>query len=118
MNANSLQGDNRRGEDKWGGGGMGGLTQNNRWNSFDNLLNSQNEPDPDIYIAKHDYTTDQPGQLSIRKGEKLKISRKSENGDWCEGTNIQGEIGWVPASYIAKVSVLPKRVCVGGGRNI
>ena len=101
MNANSLQGDNRREEDKLGGGGMGGLTQNKR------LLNSQNEPDPDIYIAKHDYTTDQPGQLSIRKGEKLKISRKSENGDWCEGTNIQGEIGWVPASYIAKVSVLP-----------
>ncbi len=111
---NSSAGDNRggggRGDDKWPGGGGGGqLTQNQRWNSFDNLLNTQNDPtDPDIYIAKHDYSTDQPGQLSIRKGEKLKISRKSENGDWCEGTNSTGEIGWVPASYIAKVNSLEK----------
>ena len=97
----------KRQEERWGGNSS--LSQNNRWNSFDNLLTSQSESaDPNIYIAKHDYTTDQPGQLSIRKGEKLKISRKSENGDWCEGTNVQGDIGWVPASYIAKVNSLEK----------
>ena len=103
---NSSQGGGGRGDDKWG---SNSLSQNNRWNSFDNLLNTQNDQaDSDIYIAKHDYSTDQPGQLCIRKGEKLKISRKSENGDWCEGTNIHGEIGWVPASYIAKVNSLEK----------
>ena len=95
------------------GGGAGGwmtpgLSQNNRWNSFDNLLAQSDSPDPDIYVVKHDYITDQPGQLSIKKGERLKISRKSENGDWCEGTNIHEQIGWVPASYIAKVNSLEK----------
>ncbi len=107
---------NTQSEDSRGGGGgrsnpssNPALNQNNRWNSFDNLLNPHvKDPDPDIYVAKHDYRTDQPGQLSIKKGEKLKISRKSENGDWCEGTNSQNEIGWVPASYIAKLSSLEK----------
>ena len=36
------------------------------------------------------------------------MSRKSENGDWCEATSAQGEIGWVPTSYIAKVDSLEK----------
>ena len=105
-------------DDRGGGGGGGGgggwsgsgpgLTQNNRWNSFDNLLAKSDPPDTDIYVVKHDYITDQPGQLSIKKGERLKISRKCENGDWCEGTGVQGDIGWVPASYIAKVNSLEK----------
>ena len=84
-----------------------GLSQNDRWNSFENLLNPL-EGDPDLYIVKHDYHTDQAGQLSIIKGDRLKISRRSENGDWCEGTNCLGEIGWVPASYIAKLDSLEK----------
>ena len=84
-----------------------GLSQNDRWNSFENLLNPLDE-DPDLYIVKHDYSTDQAGQLSIKKGDRLKISRTSENGDWCEGTNCLGEIGWVPASYITKLDSLEK----------
>ncbi len=98
-----------------GGGGSGigisslggGSLLNNRWNSFENLL-EHDANDPDLYIVKHDYSTDQAGQLSIKKGDKLKISRKSENGDWAEATNVQGDIGWVPASYIAKVDSLEK----------
>ena len=38
------------------------------------------ESDPDLYIAKHDYITSQQGQLSIRKGDQLKITRSSETG--------------------------------------
>ena len=88
-------------------GNLGGSLLNNRWNSFENLL-GPDASDPDLYIVKHDYHTDQAGQLSIRKGDKLKISRKSENGDWAEATSPQGDIGWVPASYIAKVDSLEK----------
>ena len=66
------------------------------------------EDDPNLYIVKHDYITNQPGQLSIKKGEKLKVSRESENGDWCEATNVLSDIGWVPTSYIAKVDSLEK----------
>ena len=102
-------------DDRGGGGGGGGgsgsgpgLTQNNRWTSFDKLSAQSDPPDTDIYVVKHDYITNRPGQLSIKKGERLKISRKSENGDWCEGTGVQGDIGWVPASYIAKVNSLEK----------
>ena len=43
-------------------------------------------------------------------GEKL----ESEKGDWYEETCIQEEIGWVPVSYIAKVSVLARRGGEGG----
>lgn len=84
------------------------LASSNRWGSLENLLNAGEEEDPDLYIAKHSYNTDQPGQLLIKKGDKLKVSRKSENGDWCEATNVHGEIGWVPTSYIAKVDSLEK----------
>ena len=38
----------------------------------------------------------------------MKVSRKSENGDWCEATSVKGDIGWVPTSYIAKVDSLEK----------
>ena len=85
-----------------------GFLQSNKWQSLENLFTNAQEEDPDVYIVKHDYTTNQPGQLDIKKGDKLKISRKSENGDWCEATNRQGEIGWVPTSYIAKVDSLEK----------
>ena len=86
------------------------ISHSNRWGSLENLLTAGGleEDDPDLYIAKHSYTTDQAGQLSIKKGDKLKVSRKSENGDWCEATNVKGEIGWVPTSYIAKVDSLEK----------
>jgi hypothetical protein len=86
------------------------ITHSNRWGSLENLLTAGGgeEDDPDLYIAKHSYTTDQAGQLSIKKGDKLKVSRKSENSDWCEATNVRGEIGWVPTSYIAKVDSLEK----------
>ena len=86
------------------------ITHSNRWGSLENLLTAGGgeEDDPDLYIAKHSYTTDQAGQLSIKKGDKLKVSRKSENSDWCEATSVRGEIGWVPTSYIAKVDSLEK----------
>ena len=60
------------------------------------------EDDSELYIVKHNYTTDKAGQLSIKKGEKLKVLQKSENGDWCQVTNVKGEAGWTPTAYIAK----------------
>lgn len=86
------------------------ITHSNKWGSLENLLTAGagEDNDPDVYITKHSYNTDQPGQLSIKKGDKLKVSRKSENSDWCEATTERGEIGWVPTSYIAKVDSLEK----------
>ena len=83
------------------------LTPEKKWQSLENLTDPL-DADPDLYIAKHDYITDQPGQLGVRKGDQLKVSRHSENGDWVEGTNNKGVVGWLPASYIAQVDSLEK----------
>jgi abelson tyrosine-protein kinase 1 len=64
------------------------------------------DDETDLYVVKHDYLTDQRGQLSIRKGDKIKVTRR--NDDWVEATNKAGEMGWVPASYIAKLDSLEK----------
>lgn len=85
------------------------LQQSQKWPSLENILHPTENEDPDLYVVKHDYNNpDSAGQLSIRKGDKLKVTRKSDNGDWCEATNVLGEIGWVPTSYIAKVDSLEK----------
>ena len=95
---------------------------------FENLTDV--DSDPDLYIAKHDYITSQQGQLSIRKGDQLKITCRSDTGDWVEGTNRNGDTGWLPASYIVKLDSLEKHswffgnitraeaeLCLGSGIN-
>ena len=86
---------------------LASLTPEKKWQSLENLTDPL-DADPDLYIAKHDYITDQPGQLGVRKGDQLKVTRHSENGDWVEGTNNKGVVGWLPASYIAQVDSLEK----------
>ena len=82
------------------------LTPDRRWHSFENLTDIEN--DPHLYVAKHNYITSQQGQLSIRKGDQLKITRSSDTGAWVEGTNRNCDTGWLPASYIVKVDSLEK----------
>lgn len=84
------------------------LTPDRRWQSLENITENEDDSDPNLYVAKHDFITNQQGQLSIRKGDKLKITRSSGTGDWLEGTNASGETGWLPASYIAKIDSLEK----------
>ena len=108
VGSNATKGNHSLSRGGAGGWMTPGLSQNSRSGSYDNLLTQSDSPDQDIYVVVHDYITDQPGQLSIKRGEQLKISRMSEDGDWCEGINIHEQIGWVPASYIAKVNSLEK----------
>ena len=85
------------------------LQQGQKWPSLENLLHPIEDEDPYNYVVKHDYSNpNAAGQLVIQKGDKLKVTRKSENGDWCEATNVFGDVGWVPTSYIAKVDSLEK----------
>ncbi len=87
----SLQGDHHaRGDDS---------TQHSQLNSFDNITVTY-QPDLDIYIAKRDYSADQPGQLSIHKGEKILILHKSKNE--FKAINTSAKIGYVPRAYIIK----------------
>ena len=59
-----------------------------------------------LYTAKHNFTADQPGQLSIEKGEELHVSSRNEEVGWYKVVNSKGEIGLVPMSSISMVSNL------------
>ena len=58
------------------------------------------------YIAEHNFTADQPGQLSIEKAEELKISSRDEEAGWYKVVNSKGETGLVPMSSISVISNL------------
>ena len=59
-----------------------------------------------LYTVEHDFTADQPGQLSIKKGEELNIYSRNEKVDWYKVVNSKGEVGLVPMSSISMVSNL------------
>ena len=58
------------------------------------------------FIAEHNFTADQPGQLSIEKAEELKISSRNEEAGWYKVVNSKGETGLVPMSSISIISNL------------
>ena len=58
------------------------------------------------FIAEHNFTADQPGQLSIEKGEELKISSRNEEAGWYKVVNSKGETGLVPMSSISVINNL------------
>jgi len=58
--------------------------------------------DPDMFIAKYDFTPIGPGQLTLNRGDRVFVMGKNKVGDWCKGKTDSGDIGWVPTSYIAK----------------
>lgn len=85
------------------------LTPDRKWQSLENLTEGDPDADdPNLYVVKHDYVTSQNGQLSIRKGDKIRVTPGRGTGDWVEGTNATGQTGWLPASYIAKIDSLEK----------
>lgn len=45
------------------------------------------------------------GELSIKEGEILTVSRQDVGEGWWEGTNSQGQAGLFPAAYV-EVSLL------------
>ena len=58
------------------------------------------------FIAEHIFTANQPGQLSIEKGQELKISSRNEEAGWYKVVNSKGETGLVPMSSISVISNL------------
>ena len=58
------------------------------------------------FIAKHNFTSDQSGQLSIEMGEELKLSSSNEEAGWYKVVNSKGETGLVPMSSISVISNL------------
>ncbi|KAL5012543.1 hypothetical protein ScPMuIL_011094 [Solemya velum] len=79
-----------------------------KWMSKENLLASVQEDDPNLFVALYDFQKGGDNQLTITKGEQVKIVGYNKGGEWSEVKNKIGEFGWVPSNYIAPVNSLEK----------
>lgn len=58
----------------------------------------------------YDFTSENPGEISVREGEVVVVFSEEELDGWLEGENSRGEAGLFPASYVELVGeqVAPK----------
>lgn len=107
MATNLLQAQNSAGS-----GGLGsnsGFEATNRWTSKENLLApGPEEDDPQLFVALYDFTAGGENQLSLRKGEQVRILSYNKSGEWCEAHSDSGSVGWVPSNYVTPVNSLEK----------
>ncbi|XP_034232083.1 tyrosine-protein kinase Abl [Thrips palmi] len=78
-----------------------------RWTSKENLLTQEDESDPQLFVALYDFQAGGENQLSLKKGEQVRILSYNKNGDWCEAHSA-GQVGWVPSNYVTPVNSLEK----------
>ena len=87
----------------------GNLTTKSRWDSIEALDDDDLVvDDPDMFIAKHDFSPIGPGQLALKQGDIIHVKRYNDFGDWCEGETDSKAIGWTPTAYLVKPSGLEK----------
>ncbi|XP_045464384.1 tyrosine-protein kinase Abl isoform X1 [Harmonia axyridis] len=79
----------------------------NRWTSKENLL-AQEENDPQLFVALYDFQAGGENQLSLKKGEQVRILSYNKSGEWCEAHSSTNQIGWVPSNYVTAVNSLEK----------
>ncbi|MBN3281303.1 LYN kinase, partial [Polyodon spathula] len=73
-------------------------------NSSSNLPCTTDGPE-EVVITLYDYEGIHDGDLSFKKGEKLKVLQKS--GEWWSARSmITGQEGYIPSNYCAKVNSL------------
>lgn len=81
----------------------------NRWTSKENLLApGPEEDDPQLFVALYDFTAGGENQLSLRKGEQVRILSYNKSGEWCEAHADSELVGWVPSNYVTPVNSLEK----------
>ncbi|XP_019864822.1 tyrosine-protein kinase Abl isoform X2 [Aethina tumida] len=79
----------------------------NRWTSKENLL-AQEEDDPQLFVALYDFQAGGENQLSLKKGEQVRILSYNKSGEWCEAHSQTNQVGWVPSNYVTPVNSLEK----------
>ncbi|XP_030765664.1 tyrosine-protein kinase Abl isoform X2 [Sitophilus oryzae] len=82
-------------------------TAANRWTSKENLL-AQEEDDPQLFVALYDFQAGGENQLSLKKGEQVRILSYNKSGEWCEAHSSSNLVGWVPSNYVTPVNSLEK----------
>ncbi|XP_063632988.1 tyrosine-protein kinase Abl isoform X1 [Cydia splendana] len=80
----------------------------NRWTSKENLLAHHEEDDPQLFVALYDFQAGGENQLSLKKGEQVRIMSYNASGEWCEAHTLSGALGWVPSNYVTPVNSLEK----------
>ncbi|XP_049962448.1 tyrosine-protein kinase Abl isoform X1 [Schistocerca serialis cubense] len=90
------------------GSGSGSLDAAARWTSKENLLQAQEDDDPQLFVALYDFTAGGENQLSLKKGEQVRILSYNKSGEWCEAHSASGQVGWVPSNYVTPVNSLEK----------
>ncbi|KAJ0183942.1 hypothetical protein K1T71_000365 [Dendrolimus kikuchii] len=86
----------------------------NRWTSKENLLAHHDEDDPQLFVALYDFQAGGENQLTLKKGEQVRIMSYNKSGEWCEahmvggGGGVSGGVGWVPSNYVTPVNSLEK----------
>lgn len=86
-----------------------GLEAAHRWTSKENLLApGPEEDDPQLFVALYDFSAGGENQLSLRKGEQVRILSYNKSGEWCEAHADNGLVGWVPSNYVTPVNSLEK----------
>ncbi|XP_068694926.1 tyrosine-protein kinase ABL1-like [Montipora foliosa] len=90
-----------------------------QWDSKDDLLVTDDNFDKSVFVAIHDFQAAGSNQLSIHLGEEIAILRYNDTNEWCEGRARNGNIGWLPTSYVKPVNSLEKHSWYHGtiGRN-
>uniref|UniRef100_A0A2R5LL31 Tyrosine-protein kinase n=1 Tax=Ornithodoros turicata TaxID=34597 RepID=A0A2R5LL31_9ACAR len=78
-----------------------------RWMSKENLL-AQEDADPQLFVALYDFQSGGENQLSLKKGEQVKVVSYNRTGEWCEAQSRSGQVGWVPSNYVTPVNSLEK----------
>ncbi|XP_014292361.1 tyrosine-protein kinase Abl isoform X2 [Halyomorpha halys] len=78
-----------------------------RWTSKENLL-SQEEDDPQLFVALYDFQASGENQLTLKKGEQVRILSYNKSGEWCEAHSASSQVGWVPSNYVTPVNSLEK----------
>ncbi|XP_056460276.1 tyrosine-protein kinase ABL2-like [Gadus chalcogrammus] len=76
------------------------LTEAVRWSSEENP-HGESESDPNLFMALYDYVAEDDDELSITKGEELRVVGYSK---WSQVRSENGQ-GWVPSNYIMPVSL-------------
>jgi len=88
-------------------GGVEGVADSGSKNygMSDNIPPWDNSSGSELYKIHHDFIAKKDSQLSVKKGDTVKINRMSYNRKWWEVTNSQGQKGWVPVSCVANLNI-------------
>ncbi|XP_055357949.1 tyrosine-protein kinase Abl-like isoform X2 [Paramacrobiotus metropolitanus] len=88
----------------------GSIMDQPRWLSRENLFSDgdsiSDEYSP-VCVALYDFQPVADKQLSLKKGQQLRVIAYNSTQEWCEAELLSsGMIGWVPSNYISPVSNL------------